>query len=142
MTAQQLKKMFERRTNFDLRRLLGGEGSTLNMWFFAGLIPFSGAEPFMHTLLQRLEGDMAVNLSALQFLKLDQFVRTRAAEALIPVSKMKVRFCRVCRARWELMGGASGYALHRVNCSRTNNHARSSEETFDPPFRYSILVTP
>ena len=26
MTAQQLKKMFERRTNFDLRRLLGGKG--------------------------------------------------------------------------------------------------------------------
>lgn len=62
------------------------------MWFFAGLTPLSGAEPFMHTLLQRLEGDMAVNLSALQFLKLDQSVRSRAAEALIPVSKMKVRF--------------------------------------------------
>ncbi|KAF9645158.1 DUF254-domain-containing protein [Thelephora ganbajun] len=71
VTAQQLKKMFERRTNFDLRRLLGG------------------AEPFMHTLLQRLEGDMAVNLSSLQFLKLDQSVRSRTAEALVPVQKMK-----------------------------------------------------
>ncbi|KAF9778763.1 vacuolar fusion protein MON1 [Thelephora terrestris] len=71
VTAQQLKKLFERRTNFDLRRLLGG------------------AEPFMHTLLQRLEGDMAINMSSLQFLKLDQAIRSRAAEALIPVSKMK-----------------------------------------------------
>jgi hypothetical protein len=46
----------------------------------------------MHTLLQRLEGDMAMNMSSLQFLKLDQPIRSRAAEALIPVSKMKVRF--------------------------------------------------
>ena len=46
----------------------------------------------MHTLLRRLEGDMAMNMSSLQFLKLDQSVRSRAAEALIPVSKMKVRF--------------------------------------------------
>lgn len=45
----------------------------------------------MHTLLQRLEGDMAINLSSLQFLKLDRSVRAKAAEALIPVSKMKVR---------------------------------------------------
>ena len=50
----------------------------------------SGADPFMHTLLQRLEGDMAMNLSSLQFLKLDPSVRSRAAEALVPVSKMKV----------------------------------------------------
>lgn len=28
VTAQQLKKMFERRTNFDLRRLLGGRELT------------------------------------------------------------------------------------------------------------------
>ena len=45
----------------------------------------------MHTLLQRLEGDMAMNLSSLQFLKLDPSVRARTAEALVPVSKMKVR---------------------------------------------------
>ena len=44
----------------------------------------------MHTLLRRLEGDMAMNLSSLQFLKLDQSIRSKAAEALIPVPKMKV----------------------------------------------------
>ena len=44
----------------------------------------------MHALIQRLEGDMAMNLSSLQFLKLDPSVRSRAAEALVPVSKMKV----------------------------------------------------
>jgi len=43
----------------------------------------------MHTLLQRVQGDMAMNLSSLQFLKLDPSVRSRAAEALVPVSKMK-----------------------------------------------------
>ena len=61
-----------------------------------------GAEPFMHTLLQRLEGDMALNMSSLQFLKLDQSVRSKAAEALIPVSKMKVRFQIIPRANGAL----------------------------------------
>jgi len=83
--------MFERRTNFDLRRLLGGEEESAASSLL--LIPCGcclGAEPFLHTLLQRLEGDMAISLSSLQFLKLDPSVRSRAAEALVPVSKMKV----------------------------------------------------
>lgn len=93
--------MFERRTNFDLRRLLGGEG-------IGGIISVLlilcecclGAEPFLHTLLQRLEGDMAISLSSLQFLKLDPSVRSRAAEALVPVSKMKVPDCIPGQKNW------------------------------------------
>ena len=67
-------------------------GITLG-WLFVLLIHSEyrlGAEPFMHGLLQRLEGDMAMSLSSLQFLKLDPSVRAKAAEALVPVSKMKV----------------------------------------------------
>ena len=85
------------------------------------LIPSVGAEPFMHTLLQRLEGDMAMNLSSLQFLKLDPSVRSRAAEALVPVSKMKVTpdiirnqvyggsqsAFRICYTSYWLPGGES-----------------------------------
>ena len=54
----------------------------------------------MHTLLRRLEGDMAMNLSSLQFLKLDPAVRSRAAETLAPVSKMKVPIHTVRRPNW------------------------------------------
>ena len=59
----------------------------------------------MHTLLRRVEGDMAMNLSSLQFLKLDPSVRSRAAEALVPVSKMKVRFFPVFSSRLGLRIG-------------------------------------
>ena len=95
----------------------------------------------MHTLLQRLEGDMAMNLSSLQFLKLDPSFRSRVAEALVPVSKMKV-----CLQGYvtELMGAhprGLGYVIHRAGCWRPNRYARSSEEAFDPSFRYSIFIT-
>jgi len=59
----------------------------------------------MHTLLQRVQGDMAMNLSSLQFLKLDPSVRSRAAEALVPVSKMKVHSPTVLPGLLELMVG-------------------------------------
>ena len=55
----------------------------------------------MHTLLQRLGGDMAMNLSSLQFLKLDPSVRSRAAEALVPVSKMKVFHLSKHQVDWD-----------------------------------------
>jgi len=71
ITAAQLRRIFERRTNFDLRRLL------------------SGAETFLNSLLSQLEFDIAMNTSSLRCLKLDAALRTRAAEALAPTSKMK-----------------------------------------------------
>lgn len=93
----------------------------------------------MHTLLQRLEGDMAMNLSSLQFLKLDPSFRSRVAEALVPVSKMKVY-----PQATDLMGAHSrglGYVIHRAGRWGPNRYARSSEEAFDPSFRYSIFIT-
>lgn len=63
--------MFERRNNFDLRRLL------------------SGAEPFLYSLLSRLEWDLAMSTSSLQCLKLDPGLRKRIADTLVPTSKIK-----------------------------------------------------
>lgn len=71
VTATQLRRIFERRTNFDLRRLL------------------NGAEPFMTSLLDRLEGDLAMTTASLHCLKLDPNLRKRIADTLVPHSKIK-----------------------------------------------------
>ncbi|KAI0004521.1 vacuolar fusion protein MON1 [Russula compacta] len=71
VTVTQLRRIFERRTNFDLGRLL------------------SGSEILLHSLLDRVEDDMAMGTSSLHCLKLDSVVRSRAANHLIPTSKMK-----------------------------------------------------
>lgn len=71
VSAEQLRRMFERRNNFDLRRLL------------------SGAEPFMYSLLSRLEFDLAMSTSSLQCLKLDPGLRKRIADTLVPTNKIK-----------------------------------------------------
>ncbi|KAJ7025400.1 trafficking protein Mon1-domain-containing protein [Mycena alexandri] len=71
VTAAQLRRVFERRTNFDLRRLL------------------NGAETFLTSLLARLEFDLAMGTSSLHCLRLEAGIRKHAAEALVPPSKMK-----------------------------------------------------
>ena len=50
-----------------------------------------GSEILVHSLLDRAENDMAMGTSSLHCLKLDPAVRSRAANHLIPISKMKVR---------------------------------------------------
>ncbi|KAH9936335.1 trafficking protein Mon1-domain-containing protein [Fomitopsis serialis] len=71
VSAEQLRRMFERRTNFDLRRLL------------------SGAEPFLYSLLSRLEWDLAMATSSLQCLKVEPMLRKSVADVLVPTSKIK-----------------------------------------------------
>ncbi|TFY67857.1 hypothetical protein EVJ58_g1367 [Rhodofomes roseus] len=71
VSAEQLRRMFERRTNFDLRRLL------------------SGAEPFLYSLLSRLEWDLAMATSSLQCLKVEPVLRKSVADVLVPTSKIK-----------------------------------------------------
>ncbi|TFK40673.1 trafficking protein Mon1-domain-containing protein [Crucibulum laeve] len=71
VTAAQLRRIFERRTNFDLRRLL------------------NGAETFLTSLLERLEVDLAMSTSSLNCLKIDPNLRKRIAEIMVPPSKMK-----------------------------------------------------
>ncbi|KAF8526160.1 vacuolar fusion protein MON1 [Gautieria morchelliformis] len=71
LTASQLRRIFERRTNFDLRRLL------------------EGTETFLHTLISRLQSTLALSttLSALSSLRIDSSLRNRAGDALVPSSK-------------------------------------------------------
>ncbi|KIJ62584.1 hypothetical protein HYDPIDRAFT_176402 [Hydnomerulius pinastri MD-312] len=71
VTASQLRRIFERRTNFDLGRML------------------NGAEPFLFSLLKRLELDLAMATSSLHCLQLDPSLRSRVADALVPITKMK-----------------------------------------------------
>ncbi|PFH53895.1 hypothetical protein AMATHDRAFT_186512 [Amanita thiersii Skay4041] len=71
VTASQLRRIFERRTNFDLRRLL------------------NGAESFLLSLLKRLEFDFSMTLTSLHCLRLRPSLRKRIADALVPQSKAK-----------------------------------------------------
>ena len=50
----------------------------------------TGAEPFLFSLLDRMELDLAMATSSLNCLQLDPSLRARVAEALVPTSKMKV----------------------------------------------------
>ena len=86
----QLKRIFERRTNFDLRRLLNGKINWIgNPRFFEKFLV--GAESFMTSMLFRLELDLSMSMSALNFLKLNPNLRKRTGESLVQSSKMKVR---------------------------------------------------
>ena len=51
----------------------------------------SGAEPFLYSLLSRLEWDLAMSTSSLHCLKLDPVLRKSVADVLVPTSKIKVR---------------------------------------------------
>ncbi|KAM5533422.1 hypothetical protein V8D89_012860 [Ganoderma adspersum] len=70
-SAEQLRRMFEQRRNFDLGRLL------------------RGAEPLLYSLLSRLEWDLATGTSSLHCLKLDPMLRKSVANVLVPTSKIK-----------------------------------------------------
>ena len=52
-------------------------------------MPPTGAETFLHTLLSRLQASLAfcATLGALSSLRLDDAVRNRAGDALVPNSK-------------------------------------------------------
>lgn len=82
--------MFERRGNFDLRRLLSGMSHSYCTTLMLMEALFVGAEAFMHSLLSRLEFDIAMSTSSLNCLKLDPNLRKTVADALVPTSKIKV----------------------------------------------------
>ncbi|KAF9221613.1 DUF254-domain-containing protein [Gyrodon lividus] len=85
VTASQLRRIFERRTNFDLRRLL------------------NGAEPFLFSLLERLELDLAMATSSLHCLQLDPSLRSRVADALVPITKLKDTLYIILVARGQVI---------------------------------------
>jgi hypothetical protein len=90
VTVTQLRRIFERRTNFDLSRLLSGRHDP-PLTFCLKTHVLKGSEVLIHSLLDRAENDMAMGTSSLHCLKLDPVLRSRAANHLIPTSKMKVR---------------------------------------------------
>ncbi|CAE6451580.1 unnamed protein product [Rhizoctonia solani] len=71
LTGTQLQRIFERRGNFDLRRLL------------------DGTDPLIHSLTARLSTDMSITLASLHTLRIDPVLRLRAAELVIPSKDTK-----------------------------------------------------
>jgi len=71
VTGGQLQKIFERRTNFDLRRLL------------------DGTEAFLHSLIFRLEQDLGLTTGSLGAVRLDHTIRAKAGDLLVPPKDMR-----------------------------------------------------
>ncbi|KAG9095909.1 Vacuolar fusion protein mon1 [Ceratobasidium sp. 370] len=71
LTGTQLQKIFERRGNFDLRRLL------------------DGTDPLIHSLTARLSTDLSITLASLHTLRVDPGLRSRAAELVLPSKDTK-----------------------------------------------------
>ncbi|CAE6421199.1 unnamed protein product [Rhizoctonia solani] len=72
LTGTQLQRIFERRGNFDLRRLL------------------DGTDPLIHALTTRLATDMSITLASLHTMRVDPVLRLRAAELVLPSKDTKV----------------------------------------------------
>ncbi|KAG9019740.1 Vacuolar fusion protein mon1 [Tulasnella sp. 427] len=71
VTGSQLSRIFEKRTNFDLRRLL------------------DGTERFLHSLLTQLELDMGMITSSLNVVRIDPLIRAKVAEVMVPPKDLK-----------------------------------------------------
>ncbi|CEL51677.1 Vacuolar fusion protein MON1 OS=Cryptococcus neoformans var, neoformans serotype D (strain B-3501A) GN=MON1 PE=3 SV=1 [Rhizoctonia solani AG-1 IB] len=71
LTGTQLQRIFERRGNFDLRRLL------------------DGTDPLIHALTARLASDMSITLASLHTMRIDPVLRLRAAELVLPAKDTK-----------------------------------------------------
>ncbi|KAF8682891.1 hypothetical protein RHS04_02189 [Rhizoctonia solani] len=71
LTGTQLQRIFERRGNFDLRRLL------------------DGTDPLIHALTTRLGTDMSITLASLHTMRIDPVIRLRVAELVLPSKDTK-----------------------------------------------------
>lgn len=96
ITGGQLKRIFERRGNFDLRRLLEGWCPTFSfmdrMSVLADFCTYSGTESFFSTLLKTLQTDFSFLCHSLRPLKIAPLVREAAGQALSAGSKSQVRY--------------------------------------------------
>ncbi|KAL7423328.1 Vacuolar fusion protein mon1 [Cryptotrichosporon argae] len=70
VSSTQLERVFQRRSNFDLSRLL------------------EGTDPFLHHLLERCQADFSFLTSTLQPLRMAPALRDTAAAALMPPAKL------------------------------------------------------
>ena len=71
LTGDHIRRIFEKRSNFDLRRHV------------------SGAEVFLHSLILRMQYDLAISMSSLLCLPLEAGLRRKIGSILVP-AKMKV----------------------------------------------------
>ena len=80
------------------------------------LMSYTGAEPFMHSLLSRLQFDLAMSTSSLNCLRLDPALRKGVADVLVPTSKIKVSSCLNSRFQSlsNLCVGCFVYDPHRA----------------------------
>jgi len=113
------------------------------------LISFTGAEVFLSSLLQRLESDISMTLSALHCLKVEPFLRKRIAESLIPSSKLKanVSFQRGFHVVANLMMQDLLYVIliarnRVVTLIRPRKHSIHPAGPLSLQSVFSILTTP
>lgn len=96
-----------------------------------------GAETFLHMLLTRMQTDLAMSTSSLICLPLEQSIRRKAGEALIP-SKMKV--CTPLPRLTLLIivdysHTHTGYSVCTPHHTRPGDNSCPSEETLRPSIR-------
>lgn len=89
VSSTQLQKVFQRRSNFDLSRLLDGK-HLCNLTGVRWQTDITGTEPFLHNLVKRSQYDFTYLTSTLQPLRLAPACRDTAAAALMPPSKFSV----------------------------------------------------
>lgn len=115
LTGDHIRRIFEKRSNFDLRRHL------------------SGAEVFLHSLITRMQYDLAISMSSLLCLPLEASLRRKIGSILVP-AKMKVcEICCSCISPLKLL--LQGHIVCSTHCSRTGCYNRKAEETLRTPCR-------
>lgn len=81
VTATQLTRAFQRRSNFDLSRLLEGRRRRESLT--------AGSDKFLYRLVEQCQEDLSFLTTSLQVLRLNPALRDTAAAALMPPAKFK-----------------------------------------------------
>ncbi|KAL5482956.1 MON1 [Sanghuangporus weigelae] len=138
VSAAQLRKIFERRTNFDLRRLL------------------SGAETFLHSLLARMQCDLAMSTASLLCLSMDPNLRRKIGDALVPAKTKDILYVMlIARGRVVTLVRPRKHSVHPADLHILLNtiHAPAIAESpaswlpiclpkFNPGFLHAYVTFP
>ena len=131
--------MFQRRSNFDLRRLLDGEVEP--KFRYTGALKSrinSGSEPALHSLISQLQTDFAFFTTSLQPLRMSPYLRENAASALGPPAKITAS--PLLSTDPSLMTLFAGLAVCLAHRGRQDRNATSSAETFHSSWRPSPTI--
>lgn len=77
-------------------------------------------------------------MSSLHCLQLDPSLRTRVADALVPITKMKAG--KGIALKEEISHVFAGYIVHYISRARTSGDTCTSEEALDTSCRFGILT--